>query len=117
MRKALLLVVGAVLLVGVVAAQDMKMPGPTVKQDITFTTDVRIGTTMVKAGDYRVVCDHVKIAFFDKTNGKKVLEVPCKGKELTTPSKVTEAYVVLDNGVHVLDKLYVKGSTVEHTFN
>jgi hypothetical protein len=105
---------------------------------ITFSTDVRVGTTILKAGEYRVACDSKTITFTRLASAKdqewiggldpveqlmvksnaKALEVPCKGKELSAKSENTVVQIVVDkDGVRSLDKLLLHGSNIEHVFN
>ena len=82
----------------------------------TFVSDVKVGAVVLTAGNYRIECDHVKMIFTNLDSDKKV-EIPCQGPEMAAKSKVTEAYINAEpDGTHRLEKLYLRGSTVEHTF-
>ncbi|TAK15252.1 MAG: hypothetical protein EPO35_08000 [Acidobacteria bacterium] len=138
MRKFILAGIALVLTTGIAAAQThQNTKETTVKDTVIFATDVKVGTTLLKAGEYRVECDRDMIKFFllvdakDKDriaqmtpveqsiqigSGKKVLEAPCKGKELSEVRKATQAVVSQKNGQFVLDMLYLRGSNVEHVF-
>src|ERR1022692_1549788 len=52
MRNILLAVAGLVLVTAAVSAQTKKA-----SDDFTFSSDVRVGTQVLKAGDYHFVCD------------------------------------------------------------
>jgi hypothetical protein len=105
---------------------------------ITFTTDVRVGTTVLKAGSYKVDCDSKTMVFTRLVSGKdqewvdtldpverlavlksaKALEIACKGKLLSAPSESTVMQMTTEkDGVRTLDKLLLHGSNVEHVFN
>ena len=118
MRTAFVLGVGVLLTTGLLLAQDhQNSTEKVVKTDVTFSTDVRVGTTMLKAGEYQITCDRQTITFRSADTGK-TLKMPCKGPELSHASDQTETHLVKDaSGVYVVKKLLVKGSTVEHTFN
>jgi hypothetical protein len=118
MRRAFVLVTAILLAGGFVFAQThSNMTEKTVKADFTLTSDVRVGTTILKAGEYRVQCNRETISFIPFEGGKTV-KYPCKGAELSKPSDRTELHFVKDSfGVTVLEKLLMKGSTVEHTFD
>jgi hypothetical protein len=138
MRKPLSLVLGLLALTVVLAAQDHdNMNEKAAKGQVIFTTDVRVGTTVLQAGEYDVTCDTKKITFTRTVDAKdaewingldpitraqvvkkgKKFEFTCKGKELNAPAEDTFANVAVDqNGGHYLDKLYLRGSKIEHTF-
>ncbi len=87
-----------------------------VSDEITISTDLKIGGNVLTAGRYRIVCDHVTMVFTNQDNGKK-LEIPCKGSELKAKSAATEVYTVTaPDGMRVVEKLYLRGSTIEHVF-
>src|SRR5437016_5405818 len=105
MRKLLSLAVGFLFAGGLVWGQTHdNMTEKAVKDVIVFTSDVKVGATILPAGEYRVMCDTKKITFarlvaakdqeskdlldpitrvqvIDHTGAVKVLEVPCKGRE------------------------------------
>lgn len=117
MRKFLLVVVALGLVSVVVAAQHSNATEHPVKSDLTVTSDMMVGTTMLKAGEYKLVCDREIISFAEHATGKVVLKVECKGKELSEASKETKLYVSTDpSGKKKVDKLLVKGSHIEHVF-
>lgn len=138
MKKVFLLAAGFVSVVGVLAAQDHNnMTEKKAKDVIVLSSDVKVGTHMLTAGEYRVVCDTRKVTFTrlvaakdqERINGvdpitrlqligaNKALEVECKGRELGEARKDTQVETVVGaDGVRYLDKLYLRGSTVEHVF-
>jgi hypothetical protein len=117
MRKFLLLVASLGLVSVVVAAQHVNTNEKPVKSDLTVPADVMVGTTLLKAGEYRIACDREMITFADHDTGKVALKVECKGKELSEPSKTTSLYVSTDaSGKRKIDKLLIKGSPIEHVF-
>jgi hypothetical protein len=125
MRKSLALVVGVLLVGAVVMAQTHNnMTEKKVMDEITIPSDVKVGNHLLKAGDYRVTCDTKVITFSLITvrTGRdsyltKVLEVPCQGKELSARRENTELVIPPNKeGVPVLEKLYVRGSNIEHVF-
>ena len=118
MRRILLLVLAFVftLVAGAVLAQDhANTIEKLVKQRITFGSDTRVGGTVLKAGEYRVICDRTTITF---QQGKTELKVPCKGPEMKAPADRNEVHTVQGaGGVLILQKLLLKGSNVEHAFD
>jgi len=99
---------------------------------------VRVGATVLKAGEYRVVCDTKKVTFTMQALAKdqewrntldpverlavqkseKALEVPCLGKEVGAKAEHTVIELgPARDGVRSLDKLYLRGSNIEHVFN
>lgn len=130
MRQSLALAVGLLLTTGLLLAQDHgNQIEKIAKADVTFTSDIRVGTQMLKAGDYKVVCDTKMVTFTridhasaGDTSGRdtnvKVLEVPCKGKELKAPAASTLVQTNVDkSGVRYVETLLLKGSNVEHVFD
>jgi hypothetical protein len=88
------------------------------KDQIEFTTDVRVGTTILAAGMYEVSCDTQTITFLRLSDRKKVLEVPCKGEQLSEKRLNTAVEVAVDkNGVSFLQKLILGGGNIAHSFN
>ena len=117
MRKFLLLVASLGVVSVVVAAQHVNTNEKPVKSDLTVPADVMVGTTILKAGEYKIACDREMITFADHDTGKVALKVECKGKELSAPSKTTSLYVSTDaSGTRKVDKLLIKGSPIEHVF-
>ena len=139
MRRSLFVMLGILVMMGTLVAQTHdNATEKKVTDVISFTTDVRIGTVMLQAGSYRVSCDTKTMTFTRLVSGKdqewvatldaleqhdvqgaaKALEVECKGKHLTSAADNTVMSMSTDTkGVKVLDKLLLKGSNVEHTFN
>jgi hypothetical protein len=125
MRKSLALVLGVLLVGAVVMAQTHNnMTEKKVTDEFTIPSDIKVGTHLLKAGDYRVSCDTKTITFSLITvrSGRdsyltKVLEVPCEGKELSARRENTELVIPPNKeGVPVLQKLYLRGSNIEHVF-
>lgn len=138
MRHSILVAIGLVLGTGVASAQThhsiKEIP---VKETMVFATDVKVGATMIRAGEYRIECDRDSMKFVllvaakdaDRIaqltpverslvvgKGKTVLEVPCKGQALSEPRKSTEAVLLEKNGGFTLNLLYLRGSNIEHVF-
>ena len=138
MKKLFLLAAAFVSAVAILTAQDHNnLKEKAAKDVIVFSSNVWVGTGLLMAGEYRVVCDKRKVIFTrlvaardqEVMNGldpvtrqhvispKKLLEVECKGRELSAPSKDTQVETkVGPDGYRYLDKLYLRGSTVEHVF-
>jgi len=139
MRKLLLVTLGFVLAVGTLVAQTHDNQIEKKANDVVlFTTDVRVGATVLKAGEYRVVCDTKKVTFTRQALAKdqewlntldpverlavqkseKALEVPCLGKDVGAKAEHTVIELgPAKDGVRQLDKLYLRGSNIEHVFN
>ena len=133
MRYSILLAIGIVLGTGLATAQTHHgITELTVKETVMFATDVKVGTTLLKAGEYRVECDGDHMKFFlmvaakdaDRVaqmtpversltvgKGKKVFETECKGKALNAPRKSTEAITddEIGSGVHESTTRQLKG--------
>ena len=140
MRKSITVALGVLLAGSLVFAQSHdNMTEKTAKDIVTFTSDVRVGTVMLIAGEYKVACDKNTITFTrlvagskdqeqkdlldpmsraQQVSNTKALEVPCKGAQLKEKVKTTVAQIAVDkDGTKYLEKLLLRGSNVEHVFN
>jgi hypothetical protein len=139
MRKPLLVGLGLVLAIGTLVAQTHdNMTEKKVSDVVFFSTDVRVGAVVLNAGEYRVACDTKKVTFTLQMLAKdrewigtldpverqavlkshKALEVPCLGKDLGAKADHTVVELgALKDGVRPLDKLYLRGSNIEHVFH
>ena len=139
MRKPLLVTLGLVLMVGTLVAQTHdNMTEKKVGDIVLFTTDVRVGAAVLKAGEYRVACDTKKVTFTRQALAKdqewikgldpveqlmvqksvKALEVPCLGRDVGAKAESTVLQLGPEkDGVRTLEKLYLRGSNIEHVFN
>jgi hypothetical protein len=118
MRKFAALLIGFAFVTGALVAQTHdNMTEKTGKETVTLASDLKVGSVLLKAGEYRVFCDTKTVTFASTADGKPVLEVPCKGALMSAKSDVTTMSTSLDKtGVRVLDKLTIRGSNVEHVF-
>jgi hypothetical protein len=117
-RRSLFFLLGILVMGVTLAAQTHdNMKEKKVSDTVTFSTDVRVGTTVLAPGEYRISCDRETIAFMRLKDRKNVAEVKCTGQELTRKSDETVVNTALDsNGVRYLKTLLLRGSTIEHTF-
>jgi hypothetical protein len=140
MRKSITVALGVLLAGTLVLAQSHdNATEKSAKDIVTFGSDTRVGTVVLIAGEYKVVCDTNTITFTrliagskdqeqkdlldpmsraQQVSNVKALEVPCKGAHLNEKVKTTVAQIAVDkNGVKFLEKLLLRGSNVEHVFN
>ncbi len=90
---------------------------PPVKVELKIPTDVIVGTCILKAGTYIVACDREIVSFTIKATNERVAEFECKGPVMKEKARETRAvYEPQPSGYVVLEKLYLKGSNVEHIF-
>ena len=88
-----------------------------VSDEITLSRDLKVGTVVLPAGRYRIDCDHSTLSFTNENTGKKV-DMPCLGKEMDQKAENTELYIGTDtDGSARLQKMYLRGSPVEHFFD
>jgi hypothetical protein len=120
MRKMAFWLTIAVLVIGT-AAMAANQLGISEKQDVKFYDPVRVGDTLLPAGDY-VVTHHMQgdehIMVFTKT-GRKPAEarLKCTLKPLTAPAPQTQLeYKVNAAREHVLARMVFKGDRAEHIF-
>lgn len=117
MRKVLTIIAGFLVATALVAAQHGKWNEHPVKGGITFSSDVTIGTSVLKAGDYKYACDRENLTFKNPKSGIVVLKVPCQGRELPIPAAETVLQTTTTpDGKKVVSKLLLKGSNIEHVF-
>jgi hypothetical protein len=121
MRKTVL-GVGIILLVISAAAMAANQYGIADKRQVTFYSTVRVGDTLLPAGDYEVVHqmqgdEHIMV--FTKTGGGKKAEarVKCTLTPLSAPAVKTEVeYKVTSAKEQVLTRMVFRGDRAEHRF-
>jgi hypothetical protein len=117
MRKFILAVVTLAVVSVVVAAQHNNATEASVKSDLTVGSDALFGGSLIKAGEYKVVCDREMVTLSHHDTGKVALKVECKGRELSQPADATALHLSTDSsGKKIVAKLLIKGSRVEHVF-
>jgi hypothetical protein len=119
MRKLFVLAVGVVMAGGLLLAQThSNATERKTSIEMTLSTDLRVGNTVLKADEYIVSCDREQVTFTRKRDRKKMVVVECKGTELAKRSEDTRTGTTVDSsGVRVLQTLIMAGSNIEHTFN
>lgn len=139
MRKPLLVILGLLFAIGTLVAQTHENAGEKKVSDVLlFTTDVRVGSTVLKAGEYAVACDTKTVTFtlrylakdqewintldpverLNALKSDKVLETPCVGKDLGAPADRTVMQLgPAKDGARPLETLCLRGSTIEHVFH
>jgi len=120
MRKTVFLIAIAVLILGT-AAMAANQLGIADKRDVTFYDSVRVGDTLLPAGDY-VVTHQMKgdehIMVFTR-QGRKPAEarVKCTLKPLSAPATQTQVGYKLNAAKElVLARMVFKGDRAEHIF-
>ena len=122
MRKSLTFVVAlfiATASVASIAAHTQDGKEKVVSDTIVFDTPMRVGTTTLPAGEYKVKCDSKTITFTSTSSKDKkpALTVDCKGKDLAKKADTTLSTTAIDTKGVYLKTLVLHGSTFEHTFN
>jgi hypothetical protein len=129
MRKLVLSVLSILCVVGVLASAHIQAAGKKYNDQITLSTDVKVGGQTLKAGDYKITCDDNSVTFVRlvptsddpghlKNSGDKPVVVQATTSPLT--KKVTDTEFDSPagaDGAHVLATLRVRGSSVEYKFN
>ena len=107
----------AVLLPVRAAAQTMEHDSP--KVTISVASPTLVGTTVLKAGDYRFQCKHVGGKSFlvvsEVGTGKELVRVPCEQEAL--PAKIVNSElrsIVRPDGTRALQSVRIKGEAVGH---
>ena len=120
MRKTVFLIAIAVLILGT-AAMAANQFGIAEKRDVTFYDSVRVGDTLLPAGDYVVTHqmrgdEHIMV--FTK-QGRKPAEarLKCTLKPLSAPAAQSQIeYKVNAAKEHALTRMVFKGDRAEHIF-
>ena len=120
MRKTVFLIAIAVLILST-AAMAANQFGIAEKRDVTFYDSVRVGDTLLPAGDYVVTHqmrgdEHIMV--FTKL-GRKPAEarLKCTLKPLSAPAAQSQVeYKVNAAKEHVLARMVFKGDRAEHIF-
>jgi hypothetical protein len=99
----------------------------TFKDQVTLSSDLKVGSTVLKAGDYQVASDGTQITFKElvrsvddsaqRVNTKvKAVSVPCQTKALPSKSATTQLDTAADpSGGTVLKGVTIRGSDVAFT--
>lgn len=85
--------------------------------ELILRAETIVGPCLLAEGTYVVSCDRELVTFALKSTGERLVELPCVGARLKDPLKGTSAvYERQPSGRMALEKLYIKGSNVEHVF-
>ncbi len=117
MRKTILLLL--IVLVAGAVAMAANQYGVADKRQVTFHDPVRIGDTLLPAGEYTVVHQMQGDEHIMVFTGKKKLgaRVKCTLAPLTAPAPRTEfGYSVNAAKEHVLTRMVFQGDRAEHRF-
>jgi hypothetical protein len=118
MRKVALLLIAILAVAAVASAADMMVNWK--HQDVKFTSDVRVGTQVLPAGDYRVQhvmegSNHI-LVFKQQNNGSQTFRLGCTMQQLNAKATQTEQHFRYDGNEKVLVALVFRGDTYQHTF-
>ena len=117
MRKVVSAVFGVALAVTALSAQTKKA-----QEDFTFSSDVRVGTQVLTAGNYHFVCDTKGVTISRitvRTEGDsymtKVAQLAVQEKALPAKSEHSELVMPAGkDGVPQVQAFYIEGSDVEY---
>ena len=131
MRKLLSVVMGFMVAGAMVAVQAQKAPSiKKVKEEVAFSQDVKVGTTLLKAGRYqvasnatgdqltfhRMVQDPTYNTIWNLDMKEKPVVVKCTVQALTAKSKGTQLSIPTDaSGVAVLKTLTLDDTNLTFT--
>jgi hypothetical protein len=128
MRKLGFVVMGLLCTVGLLSMQaSVSAKSKTVKDQITLSSDLKVGATLLKAGSYQVESDGKQITFQQLMRSVddsaqivnkhvKPVSVPCQTKALDKKSASTSLDTQADAaGAAVLRGLEIRGSDVAFT--
>lgn len=132
MKKSLIVIVGLLFAGAALSAQDLsKAKVKNDREQITFDTDVKVGATVLKAGEYLVIANGTQLTFrhlVENSNGFGHYDIDMKMKPVVVvcpdavvrpeKSESTEMDMPTDaSGVKVLKRLTLVGSDVEYTIS
>jgi hypothetical protein len=128
MRKLGTVVMGLLCAVGLLTMQtSVSAKAKTVKDQITIASDLKVGSTVLKAGSYEVKADGTQITFQQLMRSvddsaqvvdkhAKPVTVPCQTKPLAKKSPATSLDTQADAaGATVLRGIEIRGSGVAFT--
>ena len=118
MRKVAVLLLGIFILAVVVAAEEPMVTWKS--QNLALTSDTRVGTQVLPAGDYKVKHEmqgpaHVLVLTLQGKEAK-TFRVPCQMQPLAEKSKVSEQHYRFEGKDKVLVALVFKGDKFTHAF-
>ncbi|MBV8207318.1 MAG: hypothetical protein JO041_11040 [Acidobacteria bacterium] len=123
MRVRIGLAMFVLLGLGVALGSQLNQFGIADSQQVTFSTAVKIGDTLVPAGDYKVLHtmqgeDHIML--FEQQGVPKskagYAKVKCTLKPLDEAARTNEARFRNESGVEILTLLQFKGDKAQHVF-
>jgi hypothetical protein len=84
---------------------------------LVLRADTIVGPCLLPADTYLVACDCSIVTFSLQAARERIVELPCQGKRLKRTAVETSAVLEPQpSGRAALEKLYIKGSNIEHTF-
>lgn len=87
------------------------------KGELLLRHETIVGPCVLPADLYLVACDCSIVTFSVKATRERMVELPCIGTMLKAPARDTSAVLESQpSGLVALEKLYIKGSNIEHTF-
>ena len=88
-----------------------------VKTELKIPSETIVGSCLLQAGTYAVACDRDTVTFTLKSTGELMASLACRGAVMKDKAKETKAvYEKQPSGYMSLEKLYLKGSNIEHVF-
>lgn len=76
-----------------------------------------VGPCLLPADTYLVACDCSIVTFSLQSTRERMVELPCRGARMKAAASETSAVLEPQpSGRVALEKLYIKGSNIEHVF-
>ena len=116
----IMFVLAAGLMLAAAPDQGVNHPNATeaaVKAELKIPSETIVGSCLLQAGTYVVACDRDTVTFTLKSTGEVMASLACRGAVMKDKAKETKGvYEKQPSGYMSLEKLYLKGSNVEHVF-
>jgi hypothetical protein len=85
--------------------------------EIVLRAETIVGPCVLPADVYLVACDCSIVTFCLQSTRERMVELPCRGVRLKSVARETSGvFEPQPSGRVALEKLYIKGSNVEHVF-
>jgi len=120
MKGLLLVAIGALVLVSTPGRAVAQTAHPhRAKADLSISSPIYVGNTLVKPGDYKVQCVDVQgkdfLVMTSLETGKEVVRVPCKPEVLKDKVAVSSFVTIIrEDGTKELQSVRIKGETIAH---
>jgi hypothetical protein len=119
MKERINKTIGALLLIGILAALTVTAPAQSVTRTLTFSRQAKVGGQVIQPGKYSVVYDESKDGdLVVMKDGKELLKAAYKRTELASqPADTAVIFVAASDGGYKVRRIEIKGSKTALVFD